>query len=142
MSVITAGATKIEDIEVTIISGENPSQSVVTQWTLANDSITDVSADVASDGSLSVTFPANDSIVEYIVYASYYHLSLARACIAGPNPQNIIQNGSFAVDHFSPTGAKVTTDFLEQSIFINGAKELMSEVGKYSMSSCFCVDSR
>ncbi|CZR61746.1 uncharacterized protein PAC_11643 [Phialocephala subalpina] len=46
----------------------------------------------------------------------------------GPNPTSFIKNGSFAVDHFSPNGAQVMTDFLEQFILINGVKELFMEI--------------
>lgn len=35
---------------------------------------------------------------------------------------------------FSVEGAKVTTDFLEKYIMVNGVRELFKEVGKYSRS--------
>ena len=69
--------------------------------------------------------------MEYIIIASFSSQSYTRACIPGPDPQNFLQNGSFAVDHFSTLGAKVTTDFLEQYVLVNGVKELMEEVGNY-----------
>jgi hypothetical protein len=104
--------------------------------TLSADSITDVTSKVRANGTLSMTFPANQSAISYIIYASFYALSHVEACIPGsdPDPQNFIQNGSFAVDHFSVRGAKVTTDFLEKYVFVDGVKELMQQVGKYSMS--------
>jgi hypothetical protein len=76
--------------------------------------------------------PATNATNKYVPYASYYELSGARACIAGPNPQNFIQNGSFAVDHFSARGATGTTDFLEEYVLVNGVRELLQEVGRYS----------
>lgn len=58
--------------------------------------------------------------------------SYIRACIASnDDPQNIIQNGSFAVDHLSAAGANLTTSFLEKYILIDGIKELMEETGHY-----------
>lgn len=108
-----------------------------TVYYVAAESIADITNAVKSDGSVYVTFPADTSAASYILYASYYQLSLTRACIPGQHPQNFIQNGSFAVDHFSARGAKVTTDFLEQYVMINGVRELLQEVGKYSNCSKF-----
>lgn len=106
-------------------------------YTLAADSIQDVTNLVHTNGTVTVSFPASDRAVEYIVYASYSVLTGERACVAGPNPQNFIQNGSFVVDHFSPVGAKVTTDFLEKYVFVNGVREILKEIGNYS--TCFLL---
>ncbi|KAH7383434.1 secreted protein [Cadophora sp. MPI-SDFR-AT-0126] len=97
------------------------------------DSIRDVTHLVNSNGTLSLKFPISrtGNSTRHIVYASYYQLSGARACTPGKQPQNFLQNGSFAVDHFSPEGAKVTTDFLEKYVLVNGVRELMQETGKY-----------
>jgi hypothetical protein len=103
-----------------------------TVYYIAANSLMDITSTVNSDGSVNVKFPANTVGAGYVVYASYYELSGARACIPGQDPKNFIQNGSFAVDHFSVQGAKVTTDFLEQYILINGVKELFQEIGNYS----------
>lgn len=92
----------------------------------------EVTGSVTSDGTLNITFPEGSGAEGYLIYASYALQPLIRSGLAGPNPQNFIQNGSFAVDHFSSTGAKVTTDFLEQYVLINGAKELLENVGNYS----------
>lgn len=101
------------------------------------DSIHDVTHLVNSSGTLSLNFPVSGTgnSTRHVVYASYYQLSGARACIPGKQPQNFLQNGSFAVDHFSPEGAKVTTDFLEKYVLVNGVRELMQETGKYSRHS-------
>jgi hypothetical protein len=106
-----------------------------TVYNIAANSLTDITKTVKSDGSLHVSFSTNTSATGYVVYASYYVLSLTRACISGQDPQNFIQNGSFAVDHFSARGAKVTTDFLEQYVMINGVKQLFQEIGNYSKCS-------
>jgi hypothetical protein len=86
--------------------------------------LTDITTKVRSDGTITTKFPANVVVANYTLWAAYYKLSVARACVPGQNPQNFIQNGSFAVDHFSARGAKVTTDFLEQHVLVNGVKEL------------------
>lgn len=118
------------------VAGASANYSI---YTIDFSSLIDITNQVGADGVISLTFPANSSVQEYIVYAAYYQLSGVRACVAGPNPQNFIQNGSFAVDHFSPAGAAVTTNFLEQYVLINGAKELLQEVGNYSESSSIPV---
>jgi hypothetical protein len=101
-------------------------------YVLAADSIKDITSMIQPNGTISLTLPTDEKAVKYIVYASYYVLTGERACVAGPNPQNFVQNGSFVVDHFSSVGAKVTTDFLENYVLINGVKELLKEVGNYS----------
>ncbi|PVH77692.1 hypothetical protein DL98DRAFT_534626 [Cadophora sp. DSE1049] len=97
------------------------------------DSIHDVTRLVNLDGALSLDFPISGTgnSTRHVVYAAYYQLSGARACIPGRKPQNFLQNGSFAADHFSPEGAKVTTDFLEKYVLVNGVRELLRETGKY-----------
>ncbi|PVH76879.1 hypothetical protein DL98DRAFT_657077 [Cadophora sp. DSE1049] len=87
---------------------------------------------VKSDGTIHVEFPSDGK--QHIIFGAYYGLNHIRSCSAAtssPNPQNIIANGSFAVDHFSPEGAKVTTDFLEKYVFVDGVRDLFRKVGKY-----------
>lgn len=113
-----------------IISQQNISG--VTTYTVTESSMQDVTRNVTANGTLNITFPDDASAEGFLIYASYAIQNLVRAGLAGPDPQNFIQNGSFAVDHFSAAGAKVTTDFLEQFVLVNGAKELIEEVGNYS----------
>ena len=104
----------------------------IPQYTISSASLTDVSDLVQSDGSITVSATKVEGAVSYFLLASYYSRSYARACIASnPSPTNILQNGSFAVDHFSPVGAQLTTRFLEQYIFVDGITELMQEAGNY-----------
>ncbi|KAJ8098505.1 hypothetical protein POJ06DRAFT_136574 [Lipomyces tetrasporus] len=103
-----------------------------TQYTISSESLTDVTDLVREDGSISITAPSIDGALSYMLLTSYYSRSYARACVASsPNPENILQNGSFAVDHFSQAGAQLTTDFLEKYILIDGIDDLMREVGNY-----------
>ncbi|KAM0542093.1 hypothetical protein ACHAPJ_012956 [Fusarium lateritium] len=102
------------------------------QYTLASSSLADVSDLIQSNGSITVTAPVADGASSYFLMASYYSRSYERACIPSNNdPQNILQNGSFAVDHFSPVGAQLTTRFLQEHILTDGIDELMREVGNY-----------
>ncbi|KAL3475735.1 hypothetical protein BJX99DRAFT_259172 [Aspergillus californicus] len=102
-----------------------------TQYTINWQSLTDLTQQVSPGGHIRIDLAPHDGD-PIVLYASYARRSYSRACIASSEtPQNIIQNGSFAVDHFSPKGAKLTTDFLEQYILIDGIKELFMEVGNY-----------
>ena len=103
-----------------------------TQLTISSKSLVEWTDQVSSDGHVNLTAPSIDGASSYLLYASYAQRSYDRADTNhSANPQNIIQNGSFAVDHFSVEGAKLTTSFLEKDILIDGIKELMIEVGNY-----------
>lgn len=120
---------------VSVVTAEitsNTTSGPITNYKVTESSLQEVTSNVTSDGTLDITFPGSSNALAYLIYAGYAIQPLVRAGPAGPNPKNFIENGSFAVDHFSSTGAKVTTDFLEQYVLINGAKELLEEVGNYS----------
>ncbi|KAI0839450.1 hypothetical protein F5Y06DRAFT_303174 [Hypoxylon sp. FL0890] len=103
-----------------------------TKYLISAQSLTEVTDSVQQDGSIEVTISPVEGALYYLLYASYAQRSYARACVASSSdPKNILQNGSFAVDHFSGTGARVTTKFLEDYILIDGIKELMMDVGNY-----------
>ncbi|KAL9109497.1 MAG: hypothetical protein Q9227_005832 [Pyrenula ochraceoflavens] len=110
-----------------------------TQITLAGSSLQDVTDQVGSDGSFSVTFDANATGLNHMIFAIYLVHSDFRAQdgpedLGGPQtaPQTLPQNGSWAVDHFSALGARTMTNFWEQSILTNGVRELVGSVGSYS----------
>lgn len=103
-----------------------------TVWNISADSLSDVTSQVRLDGTISLRMPTHRTAKDYFLWAAYYKLSSARAAVPGQNPQTFIQNGSFSVDHFSSRGAKVTTDFLEKYVLVNGVKELFQQVGNYS----------
>ncbi|KAI1137565.1 hypothetical protein F5Y05DRAFT_419507 [Hypoxylon sp. FL0543] len=108
------------------------SQRNYTEYIISAKSLTEVTDLVQKDGSITTTVDSVEGAQYYLLYASYAQRSYARACVASSShPENILQNGSFAVDHFSETGARVTTKFLEDYILIDGIKELMMDVGNY-----------
>ncbi|KAL9108497.1 MAG: hypothetical protein Q9227_006712 [Pyrenula ochraceoflavens] len=109
-----------------------------TQVTLSLDSLKEVTDQVSSDGHLNLQFPSNTTGLEYQLFAIYLIHSEYRAQadpvdVQGPQtePQNYLQNGSWAVDHFSALGAQTVTDFWEQYVLINGTRELLERVGNY-----------
>jgi hypothetical protein len=94
-------------------------------YTISSQSLTDVT-DLVSNGTLSIHTNGT------VLHASYARKSFARAAASVTSlPQDLLSNGSFTVDHFSQAGAKLTTAFLEKFVFIDGIRELMTEVGNY-----------
>ncbi|KAF1950375.1 hypothetical protein CC80DRAFT_539633 [Byssothecium circinans] len=111
-----------------------------TQYTLSASSLTDVTDQVDASGHLRVDFSSTNSTngQNHIVFAVYLYKSAYRAQqgpleMKGPQsqPESYINNGSWAVDHFSAIGARVMTKFWEEHILTNGTKELLQEVGNY-----------
>jgi len=89
-----------------------------TQNTLAADSLKDVTSQVGSDGTLSISFPSDVQGIEYTMFAMYlvqehYRNEADPTTLIGPEtePHDFVYNGSWTVDHFSAQGAKVMTDF-------------------------------
>ncbi|KAI9740347.1 MAG: hypothetical protein M1834_004926 [Cirrosporium novae-zelandiae] len=125
-------------------SGISPSLPIAedynrTQYTLAADSLEDVTSQVSSDGRISLQFPSNAVGLEYNVFAIYLDHNQYRAqqnpeFMLGPHttPETWLQNGSWAVDHFSIAGAQTITDFWEQYLLVNGTKELLMSVGNFA----------
>jgi hypothetical protein len=127
VSVISSQAFGIPD-QIAMAIGN----SGTTQYTISADSLTDVTS-LVQNGSISLNVLASNSDSYHLLYASYYAKSFDRSCIASSSdPQNILQNGSFVVDHFSTKGAQTTTQFLENNIFNDDSlKDLMKQVGNY-----------
>jgi hypothetical protein len=113
-----------------------------TQYTLSASSLTDVSAQVDTSGHLRYNFAAanitNGTAQSHVIFGIYLQHSRYRAQqgpleIKGPQtkPESWINNGSWAVDHFSALGARVITQFWEDHILNNGTRELMQEIGNF-----------
>lgn len=110
-----------------------------TQVTLSNSSLQDVTEKVDDQGHISLAFPSAETGIGYNIFAVYVRLSGYRAQqgpegLDGPQttPESWLQNGSWAVDHFSSRGARLTTDFWEQHILRNGTREVLQEIGSYA----------
>ncbi|KAF2474910.1 uncharacterized protein BDR25DRAFT_280543 [Lindgomyces ingoldianus] len=114
-----------------------------TQYTLSTESLTDVTSQVDASGHLHLDFSSNMTATNatgqnHIVFAIYLIQSHYRAQ-QGPlemkGPQTVsdsyINNGSWAVDHFSALGARTMTKFWEDYILNNGTRELLQQVGNY-----------
>jgi hypothetical protein len=133
----------IENITSNDPSGGLPGDRALnrTQYVLSAESLTDVTGNVNSSGHLSLDFSSaspsataqNHIIFAVYVYKSHYRAQQGPLEMKGPQtaPQSYINNGSWAVDHFSALGAQVMTKFWEGHILNNGTKEILQEVGNY-----------
>lgn len=110
---------------VTGIYSDGP---IITTVTYSSSSLADITNNVTDTGQL--VFSPSDGET-YLIMASYAMQPLTQACIPAANPTSWLTNGSFIVDHFSASGAKITTDFMETHVLVNGVKELFVEVGNY-----------
>ncbi|ORY00972.1 hypothetical protein BCR34DRAFT_102101 [Clohesyomyces aquaticus] len=115
-----------------------------TQYTLSAQSLTDVTPLVDPSGRLHVDFVASGTTANttgqsnmiFAVYLiqSHYRAQQGPLEMKGPmsNPDSYINNGSWAVDHFSALGARVMTKFWEEHILNNETRELLQQVGNYA----------
>ena len=118
------------------LPGDTPSNR--TQITLATDSLQDLTTMVGPNGRLSYTCTQSGPglgctiFVIYLIHSDY-RAQQDPAFLGGPQtaPQSYLQNGSWAVDHFSALGAQTTTNFWEQYVLTNGTRELLMSVGNY-----------
>lgn len=105
-----------------------------TQYIISGPSLIDLSSIVTPDGYLNISNGSLNGTSSDYLMASYARRSYAHANIASnQNPQNILQKGSFAVDHFSVEGAKLTTSFLENYVIQSNStiRSLLKDVGQY-----------
>lgn len=117
--------------------------SSVMTYTLASESLQEVTDRVAHDGRLALTVPTNAAGERYMIFAYYLVHTQAREqqtpelVISGEGVEQspvetLVQNGSCLVDHFSAKGAEQMATFWK-SYLLNGGKtaQLAREVGHY-----------
>lgn len=98
-------------------------------YIVAEESIIDLTDSVAA-GNLSFTAPNTNST--WRIFSLWEAFTNQRSCAPSVNATDIIANGSWIVDHFSSTGAQITTDFLDQHILSHTEiRALLNEVGNY-----------
>jgi hypothetical protein len=134
--------------EVTSVKSYNTSTgNFVELHTLAQSTLQDVTNQISPSGTLSLQFPSTgnfyDLVVVYLIHSNY-RAEASPETLGGPqtSPQNFIQNGSFAVDHYSVLGAQTVMDFWERYILIDGTKELLQEVGNYGWEDSYEIASK
>ncbi|KAH6716535.1 hypothetical protein BKA61DRAFT_717923 [Leptodontidium sp. MPI-SDFR-AT-0119] len=113
----------------TISGGEEFKGAIPPPTNLDESTIVDLTSHV-KNGTLNWKAPSTAS--NYTLITFYQRYTNQRSCIGGVNATNFIANGSWTVDHFSASGAKRTTDFLDEYLLYGEVKELLTEVGEYS----------
>jgi len=68
---------------------------------------------------------------DYQIMAFYERYTNQKSCSGALYPDSIIGNGSWIVDHFSDTGAKVTTHFIDQNILDHNNLRALANIGQY-----------
>lgn len=109
-----------------------------TRQVLSSESLQDVSHAVDADGHVDLTFAANESAVEYRLFAFYQKISGYREQVSPDNiariPQSpvtsYVQNGSWVNDHFSVAGARLIIDFWETHLLDDDLRQLLQNVGR------------
>ncbi|KXS99227.1 hypothetical protein AC578_6891 [Pseudocercospora eumusae] len=112
-------------------------------YTLSATSLQDVTSKVSSRGELTVDFPSNVTgehfmiFSYYLVHTQYREQQTPLLVTSGNGVQqspvvSFVQNGSWVVDHFSATGAKIVADFWNEYLLSGGeTADLVREVGNY-----------
>ncbi|KAH8879860.1 hypothetical protein GQ53DRAFT_853096 [Thozetella sp. PMI_491] len=104
---------------------------------VAADSLTDLTSSVTSDGRLNFTVPSAEysyTLFTVFLIHSDWQAQDSPLLMQGPQtaPASWVQNGSWAVDHFSARGAQTTIKFWQDHMLIDGVRELVQEVGNYA----------
>ena len=87
--------------------------------------------DQVSNGNLTWTATSRNATWRLMTFWESY--TNQRSCSQGLNATDFIGNGSWTVDHFSSTGAKHLTDFLDQHVLADDTiAKLVREVGEYA----------
>jgi hypothetical protein len=99
---------------------------------LEESSLVDITSSVV-EGELSFQ-PLGSG--DWQIMAFYERYTNQKSCTGAPNPDTIIANGSWIVDHFSDIGAKVTTDFIDQNVLDSNNQKALNKIGQYGELSC------
>jgi hypothetical protein len=104
---------------------------------LEERSLVDITSSV-EDGKLSFQPPQTG---EWQIMAFYERYTNQKSCSGALNASTAVGNGSWIVDHFSGTGAKVTTDFFDQNIVDPNNSKALAEFGQYGKPNfiIFCL---
>lgn len=121
----------------------SPTQSVYEDMVLRNSTLEDLSDKVSpSTGRLVTRFPRPCGVGRFRIFAFYERRTEAKN-LSFNNSNNatgtIWDHGSYAVDHFSARGARVTTDFWDEHILsdreIKAKLRLVGNYGAYTTST-------
>ena len=91
-------------------------------------------SDLVVDGKLTWKVPSDHD--EYVLFALYERFTNQRSCVGVPTDP--IGNGSWVTDHFSPAGAKLTTEFWEEHLLDSEVRSLLKSVGQHCEQTSVC----
>lgn len=109
-------------------------------YTLAANSLQDVTSQVSADGrlNLAIDSPTSAPTVLFVYYstvATYKEIPSPETFLTSTFQSPVtsyVQNGSYVVDHFSSTGAQVIIDFWNTHLLDNSTtKAQLAKVGNY-----------
>ncbi|OTA67976.1 hypothetical protein K449DRAFT_364494 [Hypoxylon sp. EC38] len=118
-------------IAAKVVKGVGGIEGSLPRVELDLESAVDLTAQAKENGSLSFSPPEPNST--WRIFSFWERYTNQRSCAGVALPDDIIANGSWTVDHFSSTGAKLTTDFFNQHVIDDATMaELLREVGNYA----------
>jgi len=124
----SANLTAVAAFRVESVNAPGPGEYVPTVR-LGESSFVDLTEQAAS-GSLTWTAPAGDS--EWRIFSFWERFTNQRSNAGGTVPTSFIGNGSWTTDHFSKTGAALSTDFFDKYVIADAETEaLLRSVGNY-----------
>ena len=107
-----------------------PAHPTYTRLVLTANSLTDQTSRVGADGRLQTAGNYASSAQSTWFFAFYERKSLVQNVRFPTNATaGIFSNGSYTVDHFSSSGAKVTINFWREHILTPETKQLLTEAG-------------
>ncbi|KAI0602064.1 hypothetical protein F4775DRAFT_298683 [Biscogniauxia sp. FL1348] len=80
----------------------------------------------------NITWSAPEGNGNWIIFGIYERYTNQRSCASVANATTALGNGSWIVDHWSPSGAKKVTDFWDQHILSDDIASLLEKVGEYA----------
>jgi hypothetical protein len=133
VALISAEVISSRDI-ANATSPSSPKGNVLASWTqlvVKQNSLTDWTTKVSSNGYVSLVFPPAATPL-YRLFAFYQKRTHTKNIkFASNTTDTIFDNGSYRVDHFSARGAQTVIDFWEKHILSDEVKSLLTQVGNY-----------
>jgi len=125
---VSANLTAVTAFRVEGVSPPGPGQYVPTVR-LDESSFVDLT-EQAAGGSLTWTAPAGDS--EWRIFTFWERFTNQRSNTGGTHPTSFIGNGSWTTDHFSKTGAALSTNFFDEYVIADAETEaLLRDAANY-----------
>ncbi|KAH7403781.1 hypothetical protein BKA64DRAFT_777464 [Cadophora sp. MPI-SDFR-AT-0126] len=116
-------------VDISNYSNSFLSTSIPMNNTYLDESSLVVITSKVKDGKLDYQPPSSGN---WQIFAFYERYTNQKSCTGAPIPDSIIGNGSWVVDHFSKSGAQVTTDFIDENILDSSNQKALANIGQYA----------